>query len=159
MVSAELSGVAISAQEANGGYARTDCAGPGFDGAGKILTRAPAWAKPHDHPDLSNPDEVWTTATRSAHHITTVRANWRNAMRSVLALGFLIALCASANAAARGHHAEPRHVVARHSQATAPSFVTPSGARIFRDDSVPGGLRTDHDDPPSYDDPSKYGGA
>jgi hypothetical protein len=39
-----------------------------------------------------------------------------------------------------------------------PGYVTPHGGRIYRDDSVPGGLRTDHDDPPSYDDPSKFGG-
>jgi hypothetical protein len=32
------------------------------------------------------------------------------------------------------------------------------GVRIYRDDSVAGGLRTDHDDPPAYDDPSKFGG-
>ena len=35
-LSTELSGGAISAQVANGGYARMDCAGHGFDGAGKI---------------------------------------------------------------------------------------------------------------------------
>jgi hypothetical protein len=35
--------------------------------------------------------------------------------------------------------------------------AVPDGARIYRDDSVPGGLRTDHDDPPSYNDPSKSG--
>jgi len=40
----------------------------------------------------------------------------------------------------------------------ASSFAAvPDGARIYRDDSVPGGLRTDHDAPPSYNDPSKSG--
>ena len=78
-------------------------------------------------------------------------------MRSGLALCLLIALCASANAAARGHHAKSRLVIARPSQAVIPSYATP-GVRIYRDDSVPGGLRTDHDDPPAYDDPSKFGG-
>jgi len=78
-------------------------------------------------------------------------------MRSVLALCLLIALCASANAA-RGHHAKSRHVIDRPSKAVIPSYVTPGGVRIYRDDSVPGGLRTDHDDPPAYDDPSKFGG-
>jgi hypothetical protein len=78
-------------------------------------------------------------------------------MRSVLALCLLIALGASANAAARGHHAKSRHVIVRPSQAAIPS-ATPAGVRIYRDDSVPGGLRTDHDDPPAYDDPSKFGG-
>jgi hypothetical protein len=79
-------------------------------------------------------------------------------MRSVLALGLLIALCASARAASV-HHFGPRHVVVRPSQAVIPNYFTPGGARIYRDDSVPGGLRTYQDDPPAYDDPSKYGGA
>lgn len=79
-------------------------------------------------------------------------------MRSVLALCLLIALCASANAAARGHHAKLRPIV-RPSQTATPSYVTPGGVRIYRDDSVPGGLRTDHDVPPAYNDPSKFGGA
>jgi hypothetical protein len=79
-------------------------------------------------------------------------------MRAVLALCLLITLCASANAAVREHHAKSRHVIVRPSQAVIPSYVTPSGVRIYRDDSVPGGLRTDHDAPPSYDDPSKLGG-
>jgi hypothetical protein len=79
-------------------------------------------------------------------------------MRSGLALCLLIALCASANAAPRGHHAKSRHVIVRPSQAVIPSYTTPDGERIYRDDSVPGGLRT-HDDPPAYDDPSKFGGA
>ena len=78
-------------------------------------------------------------------------------MRSVLALSLLIALCASANAAARGHHAKSRLVIVRPSQTGIQSYVTPDGVRIYRDDSVPGGLRTDHDDPPAYDDPSKFG--
>ena len=79
-------------------------------------------------------------------------------MRSVLALALLIALCASANAAARGDHSRSRHVVVRPSQAAIPSDAAPGGARIYRDDSVPGGLRTDRDDPPAYDDPSKFSG-
>jgi hypothetical protein len=78
-------------------------------------------------------------------------------MRAGLALCLSIALCASANAAARGH-AKSRYVIARPSQAVIPSNVTPGGVRIYRDYSVPGGWRTDHDDPPAYDDPSKFGG-
>jgi hypothetical protein len=78
-------------------------------------------------------------------------------MRTVLALCLLIAHCASANAA-RGHDAKSRHVVVRPRQAVIPSYVTPGGVRIYRDDSVPGGYRTDHDDPPAYDDPSRFGG-
>ena len=80
-------------------------------------------------------------------------------MRSILALCLLIAFCASANAAARVRHAKSRDVVVRPSQAVAPSYVTPNGVRLYRDNSVPGGWRTDHDDPPAYNDPSKFGGA
>jgi hypothetical protein len=79
-------------------------------------------------------------------------------MRAGLALCLLIALSASANAAARGHHAKLRHVIVRPSQAVIPNYAAPGGVRIYRDDFVPGGLRTDHDDPPPYDDPSKFGG-
>jgi hypothetical protein len=79
-------------------------------------------------------------------------------MRSVLALCLLIALGTSANAAARGHHARSHDVIVRRGQAMIPSYTAPGGVRVFRDDSVPGGWRTDHDDPPAYDDPSKFGG-
>ena len=79
-------------------------------------------------------------------------------MRSVLALVLLIAFCASANAAAEGHRSKLRHVIIHPSQAMIPSYAAPDGVPIYRDDSVPGGLRTDHDDPPAYDDPSKFGG-
>lgn len=79
-------------------------------------------------------------------------------MRTGLALCLLITLCASANAAVRGHQAKSRHVIVRPSHAVIPSDATPGGVRVYRDDSVPGGLRTDHDDPPAYDDPSKFGG-
>jgi hypothetical protein len=80
-------------------------------------------------------------------------------MRSVLAICFLIALCASANAAARGHPAKSRDAIVRPGQTPAPTFVTPSGQRLIRDPSVPGGLRSLHDDPPAYNDPSRFGGA
>ena len=80
-------------------------------------------------------------------------------MRSILALCLLLALCASANAAARVHHAKSQHVIVGHSQAMIPVYVTPNGVRIYRDSSVPGGLRTDHDDPPASNDPSRLGGA
>ena len=79
-------------------------------------------------------------------------------MRSVLALCLLIALCTSADAAARGHHAKSRDVVVRPAHAMIPSYTAPGGVRVYRDNSVPGGWRTDHDDPPAYDDPSKFGG-
>jgi len=72
-------------------------------------------------------------------------------MRSVLALGLLIALCASANAA-RLHHAKPRHVIVRPSQDMVrpnqdmiPVFGSPEWERLHRENT------------PSYDDPSKFG--
>jgi hypothetical protein len=63
-----------------------------------------------------------------------------NAMRCVLALGLLIALCASANAA-RMHHSKPRHAIARPSQTVDPRFPP-----VLQDQT------------PRYDDPSKFGG-
>jgi len=82
-----------------------------------------------------------------------------NAMRAVLAIWVLIALCASANAATRGHPARSRDVIVRSPQTPSSTFVTPSGQRLIRDPSVPGGLRSLHDDPPSVNDPSRFGGA
>jgi len=70
----------------------------------------------------------------------------------------IIALCASANAAARKPQAPARQVGAGASQAGPSGDITPRGARVFRDNSAPGGWRTDHDDPPSPDDPSRRGG-
>jgi hypothetical protein len=61
-------------------------------------------------------------------------------MRSVLALGLLIALTASANAA-RVHHGKPRHVVVRPGQPVDPRFPP-----VLEDQT------------PSYDDPSRRGG-
>jgi hypothetical protein len=78
-------------------------------------------------------------------------------MRFVLGLCLGIASCASANAAPKWHH-NSRQAITRPGQAVTPSYITPRGVRIYRDDSVPGGLRTDHDNPPAYDDPSKFGG-
>ena len=80
-------------------------------------------------------------------------------MPYILALGLLIVVCASANAAATGHHANSRRVIVRSSHAAIPSYTTPNGVQIYRDDSAPGGLRTYHDDPPAYNDPSRRGGA
>jgi hypothetical protein len=79
-------------------------------------------------------------------------------MRALLAACLFVALCTSANAATRGHHAKSRDVIVRAGQTVIPGFVTSGGVRIYRDDSVPGGLRTDHDPPPAYNDPSKFGG-
>jgi hypothetical protein len=71
-----------------------------------------------------------------------------SAMRYVLALGVLIALCTSADAA-RVHHFKPRHVV-HHSQSVVPRF----GFAPTTYDFGP----TQYDDIPSYNDPSKFGG-
>ena len=61
-------------------------------------------------------------------------------MRFVLALGLLITLCASADAA-RVHHSKPRHVIVRPSQGVDPRFPL-----VLQDQT------------PSYDDSSKFGG-
>ena len=79
-------------------------------------------------------------------------------MRSVLALCLLIALCASANAA-KVHHVRTRHhVIVRPSQTLIPAYA-PNGVPISREDSISGSRRTLHDDPPAYNDPSRFGGA
>ncbi len=85
-------------------------------------------------------------------------------MRSVLVVGLLIALCAAANAAERGHHSKSRHIVRPTQGVTSsfgmiPNYPVPGSARVYRDDTAPGGWRTYHDDPPAYNDPSKWGGA
>jgi hypothetical protein len=79
-------------------------------------------------------------------------------MRFVSLFGILIFLYAPANAAARGHHGEPQHVIVRPRHALIPSYDSLGTGGIYRDDTVPGGLRTYHDAPPAYDDPSKFGG-
>lgn len=79
-------------------------------------------------------------------------------MRIVIASGLLLALCASANAAPGRHHAQTQHVIVRPSHAVNSSYDALGGGRVYRDDAVPGGLRTYHDDPPAFDDPSKFGG-
>jgi hypothetical protein len=65
-----------------------------------------------------------------------------NAMRSFLALGLLITLCASAGAATVHH---PRHHVVGH----------PSQSWAYAAPRPP----VHYDDNPSYNDPSKYGGS
>ena len=80
-------------------------------------------------------------------------------MRSVWALGLLIALYASTNAATVHHVRTRHHVTVRPSQALFPPYVAPNGAPIYSYDSVPVGRRTIHDDPAAYNDPSRFGGA
>ncbi len=61
-------------------------------------------------------------------------------MRSILALGLLVALCASADAA-RVHHSKSRYVIVRPSKGVDPRFPP-----VLQDQT------------PRYDDPSKFGG-
>ena len=77
-------------------------------------------------------------------------------MRSVLVLCMFLAFYGQANAAAKKSQAQSRQVIAP-GQAVTPGYVTPRGSRVYRDDSVPGGWRTDHDEPPAYNDPSRRG--
>jgi hypothetical protein len=66
-----------------------------------------------------------------------------NAMRSFLALGLLIALCASASAATARHS---RHVIVHHEHAYAVRGWAYAAPRPVH-----------YDDAPSYNDPSKSG--
>jgi hypothetical protein len=61
-------------------------------------------------------------------------------MRAVLALGLLITLCASVDAATV-HHSKPRHIIVRPSQPVDPRFPP-----VLQDQT------------PRYDDPSRFGG-
>jgi hypothetical protein len=78
-----------------------------------------------------------------ASHRKRGRSIGANTMRSVLALGLLMSVCASANAAGV-HHSKPRRVIVLHSHnMLSPRFVVPP---------------VKYDDTPSYNDPSKFGG-
>jgi hypothetical protein len=71
-------------------------------------------------------------------------------MRYVLALGLLIALGASANAA-KVHHGKPRDAFAGPTQSVTPGLapeLTPQERQRLHDINIP-----------SYNDPSKFGGA
>lgn len=78
-------------------------------------------------------------------------------MRPLLVLSFFLVLVASASAAPRSTSGRERSppISVRGMQ---PSYVAPGGGRVYRDDSVPGGFRTDHDPPPAPNDPSRFGG-
>lgn len=94
-----------------------------------------------DPPNPSDPEAV--TDCGGAACASHKNGGWSigvNAMRSVLALGLLIALCTSADAA-RVHHSKPRHVIVRPSPVVDPRFPP-----VLQDQT------------PSYDDPSKFGG-
>jgi hypothetical protein len=95
----------------------------------------------HGIPNLNDPEAV--TDCGAAARAPNSNGGWpigANTMRSVLALGLLIALCVSASAA-RVHHSKPRHVIVRPSQAVDPRFPP-----VLQDQT------------PRYDDPSKFGG-
>jgi hypothetical protein len=72
-------------------------------------------------------------------------------MRSLLTLGLLMTLCASANAATLHHYRSHHHVVI--SPGVAASFAAVPG----RTYAAPPAVR--YDDAPSYNDPSKSGGS
>ena len=73
--------------------------------------RSPSPRKPHDPADLIDREAAaWGRGCRCSHDRGEDGSHGANAMRLVLALGLLIALCASANAA-RVHHSKPRHVI------------------------------------------------
>jgi hypothetical protein len=72
-------------------------------------------------------------------------------MRSILVLGLLMTLCASANAATLHHHRTRHHVVI-------PPGVASSYAAIPGWTYAPPPPAVRYDDTPSYNDPSKWGG-
>jgi DNA-binding transcriptional LysR family regulator len=108
---------------------------------------------PYDPADLIHREAAtaWGRSRPCAPHRREGGSNGSNAMRSVLALGLLIALCASANAA-RVHHFKPRHVIVR------PRQGLPLGSAIPGWAYAPPRPPVHYDDTPSYDDPSKFGG-
>lgn len=94
---------------------------------------------------------AWGRTCPCAHERREGGGNGANAMRAVLALGLLIALYTSADAA-RVHHFKPRHVIVRPSQGLTLGSAVPGWAY------APPQSPIHHDDPPSYNDPSKFGG-
>jgi hypothetical protein len=72
-------------------------------------------------------------------------------MRSFVALALLMTLCASANATTV-HHAKPRHVIVHPSRGLILRHAIPRWAYTPPPPSL------HHDDTPSYNDPSKFGG-
>jgi hypothetical protein len=72
-------------------------------------------------------------------------------MRSILALGLLMTLCASANAATLHRHRTRHHVVI-------PPGVASSFAAVSGWTYAPPPPAVHYDDTPSYNDPSMYGG-
>jgi hypothetical protein len=105
---------------------------------------------PHDRPKLSDPSAVADGG--GAARASDNNGGWSigaNSMRFVLALGLLIAFVASANAA-RAHHPKPRHVIVRPGRVVHPRLapvVDPRFPPVLQDQT------------PSYNDPSKFGGA
>jgi hypothetical protein len=84
---------------------------------------------------------------RAPHKTPHKNGGWSigvNAMRSVLALGLLITVCGSADAATAHHFRTHDHL--------SPGFALRGWAY------GPSRSRVHYDDTPSYNDPSKFGG-
>jgi hypothetical protein len=89
----------------------------------------------------------WGGAVRTPHKIRAVRRLERNVVRYVLALGLLIILCTSSNAAPVHHSRARHHFVIRPGWTS--SFAAVPGAY------APPRPPVHYDDTPSYNDPSK----
>lgn len=77
-------------------------------------------------------------------------------VKFAIAICLLLGMCCSA--AAHPKKASQRHLAPILGSSKSTVLISPTGAKILRDPTVQGGLRTEHDEPPSYDDPSKFGG-
>jgi len=77
-------------------------------------------------------------------------------VKCAIAVCLLFGTCCSA--VAHPKKDSQRHLASILGSSKPTVLISPTGARIFRDPTVQGALRTDHDEPPSYDDPSKFGG-
>jgi hypothetical protein len=73
-------------------------------------------------------------------------------MRSILILGLLMSMFASANAATLHHHRSRHHAVL-------PPGVASSFAAVPDSTYAPRPPAVQYDDAPSYNDPSKFGGS
>ena len=103
---------------------------------------------PRDHPDVSGLEAMMDCGGAVGAPLGNARGMiGAIAMRFVLAvlpLGLLIALSPAAEAAkAKVHHAKPRYQVVR----PAPQLIDPNHPPVLMDQT------------PSYNDPSKFGGA
>lgn len=77
-------------------------------------------------------------------------------VKCAIAVCLLFGMCCSA--AAHPKKTSQRHLAPFLGSSKSTVLISPTGTRILRDPTVQGGLRTEHDEPPPYDDPSKFGG-